>query len=276
MIMLRRFVQIFILMFAAVTSSSQAAGFDHAGWDALLKKHVVMLRGGQATQVDYAGFKTDRGTLKQYLSATSGVTRPDFDQWRKAEQLAFLINAYNAWTVELILSAYPDVGSIKDLGSLFQSPWKKPFISLLGDTRSLDDIEHGLIRGSGRYNDPRIHFAVNCASIGCPALRPEAYVAGQLESQLEDAAQKFLSDRSRNRLEGNTLKVSGIFKWYRDDFEEGWRDANSLGRFLALYSEPMGLNANMAKRLSTGEVVIDFLDYDWRLNGKSNARPGKS
>lgn len=266
--MLRRLVQSFLL-FAAVILSSHAAAFDHAGWDALLKKHVVVLRSGQATQVDYAGFKTDRAALTQYLSATSGVARPDFDKWSKPEQLAFLLNAYNAWTVDLILSAYPDVTSIKDLGSLLQSPWKKRFIHLLGETRSLDDIEHGLIRGSGRYHEPRVHFAANCASIGCPALRPEAYVAERLDGQLEDATQKFLSDRSRNRPEGDALKVSSIFKWYRGDFEQGWRGANSLGGFLALYREAIGLNAESANRLAAGKMDIEFLPYDWRLNASS-------
>lgn len=274
--MIRRILFTLLLNSAVFSLAVHAAGFDHATWDALLKKHVVVLRGGQVTQVDYAGFKTDRGALKQYLSAISGVARPDFDKWSKPEQLAFLLNTYNAWTVELILTAYPDVASIKDLGSLLHSPWKKRFIQLLGDTRSLDDIEHGLIRGSGRYNDPRIHFAANCASIGCPALRPEAYVAEHLDVQLEDATQKFLSDRSRNRLEGDALKVSSIFKWYQDDFEKGWRGANSLGRFLALYRESLGLNADTVRRLSAGVVAIDFLDYDWRLNAKAESSPGKS
>ena len=93
-----------------------------------------------------------------------------------------MINAYNAWTVEFILTKYPDLDSIKDLGSFFNSPWDKEFIPLLGKTVSLNDIEHGLIRGSDRYNDPRIHFAVNCASIGCPALREEAYTGDKLNN----------------------------------------------------------------------------------------------
>jgi len=246
---------------------AQAAGFDHSAWDTLLKKHVISVRGGQATQVDYAGLKAERAALKKYLASTSGVARADFDQWGASTQLAFLINSYNAWTVELVLTGYPGVTSIKDLGSFLQSPWKKRFIPLLGDTSSLDDIEHGLIRGSGRYNDPRIHFAVNCASIACPALRPQAYVAERLNAQLEDATQKFLSDQTRNRLDGNTLKVSSIFKWYRTDFEKGWRSADSLGRFLAIYRSALGLDAEAAIRLSSGAIDIGFLEYDWQLNG---------
>lgn len=234
--MIRVIIIAFLVLQSAVfVLPLQAAEFDHSTWDLLLKKHVVNLRGGQSTQVDYGGFKSDRGSLKQYLANTSSVTRVKFDHWSRAAQLAFLINIYNAWTVKLILTAYPDVASIKDLGSFLQSPWKKRFISLFGETHSLDEIEHELIRGSSRYNDPRIHFAVNCASIGCPALRPEAYVADQLNTQLEDATQKFLSDRTRNRLDQDTLKVSSIFKWYSEDFERGWRGANKLERFFSIY-----------------------------------------
>lgn len=272
--MMRRVLIVLLTLQSAVFSLPAHAAFDHATWDTLLKEHVVPLRGGLATQVDYRGFTADRGQLKRYLVSTSGVVRAEFDRWSKLEQLAFLINAYNAWTVELVLTGYPNLASIKGLGSFLQSPWKKRFVPLLGETHSLDDIEHGLIRGSGRYNDPRIHFAVNCASIGCPALRAEAYAADRLNTQLEDATQKFLSDRTRNRLNGNTLAVSSIFKWYREDFEKGWRGANSLGRFLSLYRQPLGLDAETANRLSAGKIVIDFLDYDWRLNATATANQG--
>jgi hypothetical protein len=230
------------------------------------------VRGGQATQVDYAGFKADRRMLRQYLGSTTAIARPDFDTWSKSAQLAFLINAYNAWTVELVLTSYPEVNSIKDLGSFVQSPWKQRFIPLLGETRSLDDVEHALMRGSGRYNDPRIHFAVNCASIGCPALRPEAYVAERLNAQLEDASQKFLSDRTRNRLDKGTLKVSSIFKWYREDFEKNWHATNSVGQFLAIYHQSMGLDTETANRMSSGAIPLDFLDYDWHLNDIAKSR----
>lgn len=252
---------------------AQAADFDHSGWDALLKQHVIALRGGQATQVNYAGLKANRKSLEHYLRSTSRISQSDFDQWGTASQLAFLINVYNAWTVELVLSGDPAIASIKELGSFLQSPWKKRFIPLLGETRSLDDIEHGLIRGSARYNDPRIHFAVNCASIGCPALRPEAYEADRLNAQLEDATEQFLSDRLRNRLEAGELKVSSIFKWYREDFQKGWRGIERLEQFFAYYRQPLGLNANAVHRLTAGELALDFLDYDWRLNRQPEAGP---
>jgi hypothetical protein len=262
-----------VLQSTAFALPVQAAEFNHATWDTLLKKHVFPLRGGQSTQVDYARLKADRGQLKQYLVSTSGVTRAKFDRWSYAAQLAFLINIYNAWTVELILTTYPNLTSIKDLGSFLQSPWKRHFIPLLGKTRSLDDIEHGLIRDSGRYNDPRIHFAVNCASIGCPALQPEAYVADKLNAQLEDATRKFLSDRTRNRLDKDTLKVSSIFKWYREDFEKGWRVANNLEQFLSIYRQPLELDSKTTNRLSSGKIAIKFLDYDWQLNSTVKRNP---
>lgn len=263
--MLRR-IFLALCLCAGLTGLAQAEGLDSTPWDTLLKKHVHVLRNGQASEVDYSGLKGDHAALLTYLASTSKVTQSEFDHWSSPAQLAFLINAYNAWTVELVLTGYPGIKSIKDLGSFIQSPWKKRFIPLLGETRSLDDIEHGLIRGSSRYNDPRIHFAVNCASIGCPALRVEAYVTERLSAQLEDATQKFLSDRTRNRVESDVLNVSSIFKWYGPDFEKGWRGANTLGQFLALYSGSLGLNVDTASQLSAGKLGIEFLDYDWRLN----------
>ena len=255
-------------LLASTVSLPALAAFEHSDWDTLLKKHVTPLRGGQASQVDYAGMARDEATLKRYLDSTSAVSRATFDAWAKPEQLAFLLNAYNAWTVALILTRYPDLSSIKDLGTLFSSPWKKAFVPLLGQTRSLDDLEHQLIRGSGRYKDPRIHFAANCASVGCPTLRAEAYVASQLDAQLEDAARLFLSDTTRNRLAGHNLEVSSIFKWYTSDFEQGWRGATTLAQFLALYREPLQLNSDQAARLSAGDMGVRFVDYDWRLNAK--------
>ena len=260
------------LVLALQCAVAQAAVFDQSAWDALLKKHVTSLRNGQATQVDYAGFSADRGQLKQYLAGVSGIAPAEFERWDRPSQLAFLINAYNAFTVELVLTGYPDIASIKDLGAFLRSPWKKRFIPLLGETRSLDDIEHGLIREAGHYAEPRIHFAVNCASVGCPALRPEAYVGERLEAQLEDAARSFLSDRTRNRLDGNALKVSSIFKWYRGDFEKGWHGADNLAGFFVLYRQPLDLDDGAVNRLKAGKMEIDFLDYDWRLNSKDSRK----
>jgi hypothetical protein len=255
-----------LLLAVSAARSAQAAVFDHEPWNDLLQRHVVVLRAGQATQLDYTGMAHDHAQLKKYLAATSAVSPAQFDRWSASDQLAFLINAYNAWTVDLVLQGYPKIASIRDLGSLLQSPWKKRFVPLLGSTRSLDDIEHSLIGGSGRYREPRAHFALNCASIGCPALRPEAYVGAQLDTQLESATRRFLSDRSRNRYDGDTLEVSSIFRWYREDFMAGWRGARSLGAFLALYGDVLGLDLLQRQRLAQSEIEIGFLEYDWRLN----------
>ncbi len=266
------FIPLTVVTDAIAQISKVAAEFNHTSWDSLLKKFVLPVSSGQtglATQVDYQGFAKERANLQRYLSALSKVQRTEFDRWPAAEQLAFLINAYNAWTIELILTAERKVNSIKDLGSLFKSPWKKKFISLFGDIYSLDELEHGLIRGSGRYNDPRIHFAVNCASVGCPALRIEAYVAEKLEFQLEDATLAFLSDPTRNRLEPEALKISSIFKWYKEDFEKGWRGTRNLQQFLAKYGKAFGLDKNSSIALGSGSLSIEFLDYDWRLNSKT-------
>jgi hypothetical protein len=262
--MLRHLLVVVFLVLALV--GTLRAEVTHQLWDDLLQRHVRVLDGGRATQVDYKGMAADRPQLVRYLQILEKVGRKEFDQWPKEGQLAFLINAYNAWTVQLILGRYPDLKSIKDLGSVFRSPWKQVFIPLLGEERSLDDIEHGLIRGSGRYNEPRIHFVVNCASIGCPALMGQAFVDGQLDRQLEEATKLFLADRSRNRLEGAKLEVSSIFKWYREDFEGGWRGASTLGHFLALYADSLGLSEKDMTALRSGAMNIDFLDYDWRLN----------
>ncbi|GAB6193156.1 DUF547 domain-containing protein [Desulfocastanea catecholica] len=257
---------ILILMLVMRAVSADAASFDHSQWDGLLKNNVVVYEGGKATKVDYQAMARERQVLTDYFDRLAKIRRAQFDSWPKDEQLAFLINAYNGWTVELILTRYPDLQSIKELGFLFQSPWKKEFIPLLGEKRSLDDIEHGLIRGSGRYNDPRIHFAVNCASIGCPALRNQAYRGDILDKQLEEATALFLSDRSRNRLSDGELQVSSIFKWYREDFERGWRGAATLAQFLSLYKDSLGLDDAEAGKLVAGNVAIRFLEYDWKLN----------
>jgi hypothetical protein len=241
------------------------ADIDHRLWDQLLKKDVVSLRGGQATQMNYNALLTDRSKLKQYLAITSKVTPTEFAHLTQQEQMAFLINSYNAWTADLILTKYPDLKSIKDLGSFFQSPWKKDFIPLLGKTESLDDIETQI----RAYHDPRVHFAINCASIGCPALRPQAYEASQLDAQLDNAAQLFLADRTRNRVQGNQLFVSSIFKWYSKDFESGWKGTHNLSHFLGHYAAALGLNKTQVNLLNQQQIDINFLPYNWNLNKSS-------
>lgn len=262
--MLRIFLALSLLL--TVPNWGYGEDFEHGVWDNLLRKNVVVLSGGQATQVDYQGMLDKRGELQGYLESVSQVSEQRFDSWDKDSQLAFLINVYNSWTVEFILTKYPDLASIKDLGSFFSSPWKKKIVNLFGVKKSLDEVEHDMIRKSGRYNDPRIHFAVNCASIGCPALRAEAYTGEHLQRQLEEATSLFLNDRSRNRLSGETLEVSSIFKWYRKDFEKGWLGYTSLSQFFISRSEELQLNQKQQQKLQNGEIIIEFLSYDWSLN----------
>ncbi|EHR72287.1 Protein of unknown function, DUF547 [Burkholderiales bacterium JOSHI_001] len=258
------------MLFAARPTPAPAQAFDHAhaAWTALLRRHVRVLEGGRATQVRYTAFAQDRSALKAYLDALSAVPAPAFEAFTKPQQMAFLVNAYNAFTVELILTRYPRLESIKDLGSLLQSPWKRKWVRLLGAEVSLDDIEHGMLRQRGRYDDFRVHFAVNCASIGCPALREEAFVADRLDAQLDEMAQRFLSDRSRNRynVERRRLEVSKIFDWFGVDWTQGQRGVTSLTQFLARYAEQLADAPADRERVRAGSVPVDFLDYDWRLN----------
>ena len=250
-----------LVALALVSVNALAQGFDHShkAWDALVKKHVVLLGGGKASQVRYAEFAKDRSALKAYLDSLSAVPESEFRAWSKPQQMAFLINAYNAFTVELILANYP-VKSIKDIGSdLFANRWKKKFFRLFGQDSYLDQIEHEMLRKPGVYNEPRVHFAVNCASIGCPMLREEAYVAGRLEAQLEEQARRFLSDRSRNRLAGNRLEVSKIFDWFKEDF--GVRE-----RFFAKYAAQLADGAEAQGLVAEGRAPVGFLEYDWTLN----------
>jgi hypothetical protein len=253
---------------AAGSAAAQAFDHAHAGWTALLRKHVRVQRGGQATQVAYAGFAAERAALKAYLDSLSAVTPAAFAAWPKAERAAFLMNAYNAFTVELILTRYPDLKSIKDLGSLLSSPWKPKWIPLLGTKVSLDDIEHAMLRKRGDYDDPRVHFAVNCASIGCPALREEAFVAARLDAQLDEQTLRFMSDRTRNRFNAQRgrLELSKIFDWYGEDFRLGHRGIASLPAFAARYAEQLADAAADRERIRGAGVDIGFTDYDWALN----------
>ena len=263
------FLSVSTMCWAEAEIRSMTMKFDHSVWNTILQKHVVVLPGNSATQVNYSGILTDKIVFASYLKMTSSITRETFDSWPKDEQLAFLINAYNAWTVKLITDNYANIKSIKDIGNVFQSPWKKTFIPLLGKVVSLDEIEHNFIRGSDRYNDPRVHFAVNCASIGCPALRNEAYTANKLQAQLEEQTQRFLRDRSRNGLIKDTLTVSPIFDWYHQDFEKGFLGIKSLTEFFARYAEPLGLTNVQVASLKSGAIEIEYGGYDWNLNVKN-------
>lgn len=257
-----------LLLASALPLRAQAFDHGHAAWTALLQRHVVLQRGGQASALHYAGMAADRALLKAYLANLSSVSPAAYGAFSAAQQMAFLINAYNGFTVELILTRYPKLDSIKDLGSLLQSPWKHEWVPLLGRTMSLDDIEHGTLRVRGRFDDPRIHFAVNCASIGCPMLREEAFVATRLEAQLDQQTQRFLADRTRNRYDAvrGRLEVSKIFDWYGEDFGLGHRGVVSLPAFFAAHADLLADAPTDRERIRSMKFGLSFLDYDWALN----------
>ena len=253
-----------------ILTALPALAFDHTyrDWNALLGKHVRVATDGHSSRVDYHGMATDKVLLNAYLESASAVSESEYRQWTKPQRLAFLINAYNAWTIDLVLSKYPDLKSIKDIGTIFQSPWKKKFIPLFGQECSLDDIEHGMIRTPGAFDDPRIHVAVVCASIGCPMLRTEAFTAEKLDSQLTDSLRRFLADPSRNRFAAASgqLQVSKIFDWYGKDFEQGHQGFDSLKTTFARNAEQLAKAPQDRERIRQGSYKLEFLDYDWRLN----------
>jgi hypothetical protein len=266
-----------LLTLALTIGGAAAQGFDHGhkAWTDLLKKHVVLLDAGKASQVRYADFAQDRAALKNYLQSLSGVKQAEFDGWSKPQRTAFLINAYNAFTVEKILTRYPDIRSIWDFGRVFGNPFKDRFFSLLGSASSLDRIEHETLRKPGVYDEPRVHFAVNCASVGCPMLREEAYVAERLDAQLEEQAVRFLSDRSRNRYnaESGRLEVSKIFDWFKEDWTSAYRGiegrtepVRSREQYFARYAALLADPPLHSKLIREQKAELRFLDYDWALN----------
>ncbi len=225
-----------------------ADNVDNSIFNDLLKKHV------NNGTVDYAGLKAKEAMIDRYLRVLEGVAP---DKLSRNEQLAFYINAYNAWTIKLVLSGYPNIKSIKDLATWPGSPWKKKICRINGKVITLDHIEHNILRP--RFKDPRIHFAVNCASKGCPPLRTEAYQGSIIDKQLDDAVKNFINDPKQNYLRGNKLYVSKIFKWFSGDFN------NDIARFVLQYA-----NNDLKKRLMPKQkmVKVSFLDYDWTLNAK--------
>jgi hypothetical protein len=258
------------LALAALALSTCALALDqsHKAWDDLLKKHVKYVQNGNASRVDYAGFAKDRAQLKAVLDDYEKVTKAEFDGWTKPQQQAFLINAYNAFTIEKILKRYPDIKSIRDYGSVFGNPWKDKFFTLFGQPAYLDLIEHETLRKDGVYDDPRVHVAVVCASIGCPMLRNDAFTADKVDAQMEDAMKRFLSDRTRNRYNPQTkkLEISKIFDWYGKDFEKGHKGYASVKGTMAKYADLLADKPEDRALVRAEKADVAFLDYDWSLN----------
>ncbi len=229
------------------------AEFDqtHSAFTSILSKHV------KGELVDYAGLKKNPAPLNAYLNTLAAVPESSFKKWNKDEQMAFLINLYNAATLKLVADHYP-VKSIKDIGGATGGPWKQKVVRLFGKVETLDHIEHDLLRPN--YKDPRVHFAVNCASIGCPALRAEAFQASKLNAQLDEQGRIFLRDASKNRLDAGkkALHLSSIFDWFKGDFIA---KSGSVEKFILPYVSDVD-----RKVIGKGGLTTKSTDYDWTLN----------
>lgn len=220
---------------------------SHEIWNNLLKKYV-----SKDGKVNYKGFIKDSVELNKYLNLLSN-NPPDEKTWSANEQKAYWINAYNAFTVKLITRYYP-LKSIKDIVKVnipfVNSPWDIKFIHIGEHKMDLNYIEHKMLRK--KFGDPRIHFAIVCASKSCPKLRNKAYIGSQLDAQLEDQAKQFLADKSRNIVSANELKLSKIFDWYGMDFPKKEKFIDFLNQY-----SPVPINK---------DAKITYLSYDWSIN----------
>lgn len=256
--MIRKDVSILFVAFAFALSGLYliapgiaCAESRHQQWTDLLTRFVT------DGIVDYSGFKAAENELDSYLAAL-GETDPT--GYSAEDRLAYYINAYNAYTVKLILDNFKEgrpPSSIRKIGGLFKSPWDIRFAVLGGETYSLDNIEHDIIRKE--FTEPRIHFAVNCASKSCPELISEAYEGDTIDMQLQNSTRAFLEDDTHNYLKGGTLYVSSIFKWYKEDFAEG-----PVSFFIAHVTGELKTSLQAAE----GDISVSYVDYDWSLNGK--------
>lgn len=217
----------------------QPAAPSHSIWNVLLQKYV-----NSAGRVNYAGLKKDMAKLQQYLDLLSDS--PPQPSWSRNEEMAFWINAYNAFTVKLILDHYP-VKSIKDLHN--GQPWKVQWIKIGNKTYSLDEIENSILRP--KFKDARIHFAVNCAALSCPPLLNQAWTAQNLEDNFEQQARNFINNPAFNKIAPNAIQVSKIFEWYAQDF-------GNLISFLNRYS----------KITIKPGAKVSYLEYNWSLNAQ--------
>ena len=247
----------YFLFFSCLADPSWSFDHTHTRFDSILKKYVY--KKGSVSTVDYQALRLNKKSLNIYLDSLSKVTEKQYNSFKKSQKLAFLINAYNGFTLQLIIDHYP-IKSIKKIGGLFASPWDLDFFTLLEKKSTLSYIEHERLRKD--FNRPRIHFAINCASIGCPALQPYAYRAGKMEKMLQQATKEFMKDHKRNYYvkKDKELHLSRIFKWFGEDFEKKY---GSLENFLALY---LGGDSDDKKAIKEEKASLNWTDYDWNLN----------
>lgn len=272
-----------MLLLFTLATQLHAEEFDHSynGFDTVLNEVVQLSDDKKQTRVDYQQLALQKDHLNSLLTSFSQVTKTQYDGWDEQQKLSFLINAYNGFTLKLIVDHWQeftegDATSIRDLGSLFTTPWEKKFFVLFGSKHNLDDIEHQMVRKW--FKEPRIHAALVCAAVSCPPLRSEAFVADKLTAQLDSQMQLFLADNSRNEIlvdgQKGQASLSSIFKWYRGDFEKGDQGFNSLFDLLNAYSDALVQDDenSQAQRnvLKSADYPIIFKDYDWRLNDVAN------
>lgn len=236
------------LLLLLVTWPAAPPNVDHSLFTQLLKKYV-----NQKGFVNYKGFKREQNELRKYLNLLS--SHPPTDQWTRNDQMAYWINAYNAFTIELILNHYP-VKSINDIGSKIKipfvtTPWAGKFFKIGGESTSLDDIEHGILRK--KFDDPRIHFALVCAAVSCPPLRNEAYVGNQLDAQLNAQGRAFFGDPTKNVVTSGRVSLSKILDWYGADFRT---NGQTLAKWVNRYA-----TTKMADN-----APVSYQAYDWALN----------
>lgn len=238
-----------VLLTVAPPPSTAAEDLLHAPFDTLLAKYV----NGSGVRYDaWSRSPEDLRLLAAYVDTLEAAAVVDFE---RDAALAYWINLYNAVTLELVLSRYP-VDSIKDTAGFLRSPWNKKLVVVGGKELTLNAIENEIIRS--RFGDPRIHFALNCASIGCPPLAKAAHRADHLNEQLESACRLAMNDPRYVRLEGSRLVLTKIFDWYGEDFS---RDGGSVPSFVARYRK------DVQEILNRGEPLkIEFAEYDWSLN----------
>jgi hypothetical protein len=253
---MRQIFFVFTALLALQSPLTFAFDHTHSQWSSVLSSY----QDGEG-KIRYKALKADSAkpghVFATFLNEIQKVSFAQFEGWTPNQKKAFLINAYNALTLKLIIDNYPTV-SIKKIGGLFTKPWAIEFFSLLdGKIKSLDPIEHEWLRPV--YKDFRIHAAVNCASISCPALRHSAFVADQLDRQLDEQMTTWLADNSRNQFDvaAGKVKLSKIFSWYKADFES-WG-----GGTLAVVAKfaPKTVRPELIK-----SAQVEFLDYNWDLN----------
>ena len=225
---------------------SDSKPITHELWDLLVRKHVT-----PEGLADYKGFLRDSADLNAYLNLLQ-QHHPNERSWNREERLAYWINAYNAFTVKLIIDHYPLKGikEIKNGIPFVNTVWDIRFIRIEDRVYDLNNIEHGILRA--KFDEPRIHFAINCASLSCPKLRNEAYKAGKLNAQLDEQTRDFLSDTTRNIIQAEHLRISRIFLWFGGDFKKDGSLIDFINRFSDVEVRP--------------DAGIDYLNYNWNLN----------